>query len=101
MRRAPWASFIGTVIEFYDFDIYGVATALVLLHVFFLALGPLAGVVRAGKVRYIGHSTFPAFGDRGPSNGAADSAPPPSSRRIRSWSSRPRSCPPARGTRWA
>src|SRR5438093_5145663 len=45
MRRVAAASLIGTVIEFYDFGIYGTAAALVFPRIFFPALGEAAGTV--------------------------------------------------------
>ncbi len=70
-------------------------------------LGALTDLVRAGKVRYIGSSTFPAEPDRrgpmGRRSGAAASASSASSRRTRSCTgeSRPTCCPPACTTAWA
>ena len=71
MRRVATASFIGTVIEFYDFNIYGTAAALVFPVVFFPALGPLAGTVAsfatlgvAFVARPFGSILFGHFGDR-------------------------------------
>ncbi|MFE7566791.1 MFS transporter [Streptomyces sp. NPDC057539] len=71
MKRVASASFIGTVIEFYDFNIYGVAAALVFPKVFFPALGPVAGVVAsfatlgvAFVARPFGSILFGHFGDR-------------------------------------
>src|SRR5205809_5827176 len=43
MRRIAVASAIGTMCEFYDFNIYGTAAALVFPHIFFPALGTAAG----------------------------------------------------------
>ena len=51
-------------------------------------LGALTDLVRAGKIRYVGSSTFPAHADgRGPGTSAAarPRAAWPSSRRTRSW----------------
>jgi len=39
MPKVAFASFMGTVIEFYDFGIYGTAAALVFASSFFPALG--------------------------------------------------------------
>ncbi|MFC7754081.1 MFS transporter [Tsukamurella soli] len=71
MKRVAVASFIGTVIEFYDFGIYGTAAALVFPHVFFPALGPAAGAVAsfatfgvAFGARPFGSLLFGHFGDR-------------------------------------
>ena len=71
MKRVATASFIGTVIEFYDFGIYGTAAALVFPHVFFPALGEAAGTVAsfatygvAFVARPFGSLLFGHFGDR-------------------------------------
>jgi aryl-alcohol dehydrogenase-like predicted oxidoreductase len=69
-------------------------------------LGALTDLVRTGKVRYIGHSTFPASAiveaqwtaqDRERERFASEQ--PPYSILVRG--SRPRYCPPASGTGWA
>jgi MFS family permease len=71
MRRVASAALVGTVIEFYDFLIYGTAAALVFPQVFFPALGPAAGTVAsfaavgvAFIVRPLGSVLFGHFGDR-------------------------------------
>lgn len=71
LRRRAVASFVGTLVEFYDFSIYGTAAALVFPKVFFPALGPAAGVVASFAVfgvafvaRPFGSIIFGHFGDR-------------------------------------
>lgn len=71
VKRVALASFIGTVIEFYDFVIYGTAAALVFPHLFFPALGTAAGTVAslatfgvAFLARPFGSILFGHFGDR-------------------------------------
>lgn len=71
MKRVAAASFIGTVIEFYDFGIYGTAAALVFPHLFFPALGSAAGTVAsfatlgvAFVARPFGSILFGHIGDR-------------------------------------
>jgi MFS family permease len=71
MRRVAAASFIGTMIEFYDFLIYATAAALVFPQVFFPALGTAAGTVAsfatfgvAFVARPFGAILFGHFGDR-------------------------------------
>ncbi|WP_067584975.1 MULTISPECIES: MFS transporter [Amycolatopsis] len=71
MRRVALASFMGTVIEFYDFGIYATAAALVFAGAFFPALGEHAGSVVsyatlgvAFVARPLGSIVFGHFGDR-------------------------------------
>jgi MFS family permease len=71
MRKVAFASFMGTVIEFYDFGIYGTAAALVFASSFFPALGDQAGTVVsfatlgiAFAARPVGAILFGHWGDR-------------------------------------
>lgn len=71
MRRIARASMAGTVIEFYDFIIYGTAAALVFSKVFFPQLGTAAGTAVAFATtgvafvaRPLGSLVFGHFGDR-------------------------------------
>jgi MFS transporter, MHS family, shikimate and dehydroshikimate transport protein len=66
-----WASVLGTVIEWYDFLIYGTAAALVFNKLFFPTLDPLAGTLAAfgsyavGFVaRPLGGAIFGHYGDK-------------------------------------
>lgn len=71
MARVAVASSMGSIIEFYDFLIYGTAAALVFPQVFFPALGPAAGTLAAFGTfavafvsRPLGAVLFGHFGDR-------------------------------------
>jgi hypothetical protein len=71
MRVVLGASMIGTVIEWYDFLIYGTAAALVFNKLFFPSFAPAAGTLAAfgtyavGFVaRPLGGAVFGHFGDR-------------------------------------
>lgn len=70
-RRLAFASLIGSVIEGYDFGLYGVAAALVFPKVFFPSLGSAAGTVAslgtlgvAFVARPLGAILFGHLGDR-------------------------------------
>jgi MHS family shikimate/dehydroshikimate transporter-like MFS transporter len=65
-----WSSFLGSTIEFYDFNIYSTASALVFVHVFFSQVEPGIGLILSfatlaiGYVaRPIGALVFGHFGD--------------------------------------
>lgn len=71
MRQIVLASMLGTVIEWYDFLIYGTAAALVFNKLFFPSLDPVAGTLAAfasyavGFVaRPLGGAIFGHYGDR-------------------------------------
>src|SRR6476619_6661615 len=64
-------SFIGTTIEWYDFYVYGTASALVFNKLFFPNINPLAGTMAAFATyavgffaRPVGGVVFGHFGDR-------------------------------------
>jgi MFS family permease len=69
--KAVLASWLGTVIEFYDFFIYGLASSLIFARLFFPAFDPLVGTLISlstfgvGYVaRPLGAIVFGHFGDR-------------------------------------
>lgn len=69
--RVAAASLIGTSIEWYDFFLYGTATALVFNKLFFPTLSPLAGQLAAFATFWVGFGARPIggiffghFGDR-------------------------------------
>lgn len=69
--RASLASLLGSTIEWYDFFLYGAASALVFNQVFFPKLGALSGTIAAFGtyglgfvVRPLGALAFGHFGDR-------------------------------------
>src|SRR3954452_25340352 len=71
LRRIIWSSVIGTAVEWYDFLIYGAATALVFNKVFFAAGDPaLATIAAFGTyavgflARPLGAAIFGHFGDK-------------------------------------
>jgi MHS family shikimate/dehydroshikimate transporter-like MFS transporter len=71
MRRVVFASIIGSMIEWYDFTIYGTAATLVFNRVFFPTLTPLLGTLVAVSTygvgflaRPLGGAIFGHFGDK-------------------------------------
>jgi MFS transporter, MHS family, shikimate and dehydroshikimate transport protein len=71
IRRVAFASFIGTAIEWYDFNLYSTAAALIFPKLFFPQFSPLAGTLASfatfgvGLVaRPVGGVVFGHFGDR-------------------------------------
>jgi MFS family permease len=71
IRRVAFASFIGTAIEWYDFFLYGTASALVFRKLFFPNFSPLTGTLASfasfgvGFVaRPVGGIIFGHFGDK-------------------------------------
>jgi len=71
LKAALWASVLGTMVEWYDFLIYGTAAALVFNKLFFPTLDPLSGTLAAFAsyavgfaARPLGGAIFGHFGDR-------------------------------------
>lgn len=70
-RKVALASFVGTAIEWYDFYLYGTASALVFNKLFFPKFDPMAGIMAAYATyaigffaRPLGGMIFGHFGDR-------------------------------------
>ena len=71
MRRVALSVLIGTTIEWYDFQLYGIAAALVIAPLFFPSVDPVAGTLLAFSTFAIGFGARPLggivlghFGDR-------------------------------------
>ncbi|MFD5828266.1 MFS transporter [Lentzea sp. NPDC060358] len=71
LRRAVASSYLGSVIEYYDFLLYGTAAALVFNKVFFSSLDPLVGTIASFGTfatgylaRPLGGVLFGHYGDR-------------------------------------
>ncbi|MFF6980172.1 MFS transporter [Streptomyces sp. NPDC008343] len=71
IAKVAFASFIGTVIEFFDMFIFGTASALVFNELFFPSLDPLAGTLASFATFAVGFAARPLggvifghFGDR-------------------------------------
>ncbi len=71
LKSAVWASVIGTMVEWYDFLIYGTAAALVFNKLFFPTFDPLTGTLAAFgsyavgfAARPLGGAIFGHYGDK-------------------------------------
>ena len=71
LRRATLASSVGSALEYYDFYIYGLASALIFGELFFKPLGPAGGTIASlgtyavgFAARPIGGLVFGSLGDR-------------------------------------
>jgi metabolite-proton symporter len=69
--RAVVASTVGTTVEWYDFFLYGTASALVFPHLFFPGSTPYAGILLSFGTQFVGFAARPIgamifghFGDR-------------------------------------
>ena len=58
-RKAALASLVGTTIEWYDFYLYGTASALVFNHLFFSGASPVAGLLAAFATYAVGFGARP------------------------------------------
>ncbi|MGI5131360.1 MFS transporter [Pseudonocardia sp. CA-107938] len=62
LRRAALAASVGSTLEYYDFTLYTLASALIFGKVFFPALGPAAGVVASLATLAVGFVARPVGG---------------------------------------
>ncbi|MFJ8925453.1 MFS transporter [Streptomyces sp. NPDC102364] len=58
-RRAGWASYLGSTIEWYDFYVYGTASALVFAPLFFADVPPAVGVLLSFVTFWVGFLARP------------------------------------------
>jgi MFS family permease len=61
-RAVVWASAVGTVIEWYDFALYGAASALIINRLFFPNVEPLIGTLAAFATFAVGFLARPLGG---------------------------------------
>jgi MFS family permease len=62
VRRAAWAGLVGTMLENYDFVIYGTASALIFSQLFFPDISPAAGLIASFSAYAIGFLARPLGG---------------------------------------
>ena len=62
IRTAVWAATVGTIIEWYDYALYGAASGLIINKLFFPQLSPMAGVLAAFATFAVGFFTRPLGG---------------------------------------
>ena len=62
IRKAVWAATVGTIIEWYDYALYGAASGLIINKLFFPQLSPVAGVLAAFATLAVGFFTRPLGG---------------------------------------
>lgn len=61
-RKAGWASFVGTTIEWYDFSVYGTASALVFAPLFFSQVPAAIGAILSFVTFWVGFLARPLGG---------------------------------------
>jgi len=62
IRRAAWGGLVGTVLEQYDFVVYGTASALIFSKLFFPNISPTAGIIASFSAYAIGFAARPLGG---------------------------------------
>jgi MFS family permease len=62
VRRAAWAGLVGTMLEQYDFVIYGTASALIFSRLFFPNISPAAGTMASFGAYAVGFAARPLGG---------------------------------------
>ncbi|SOE05599.1 MFS transporter [Rathayibacter rathayi] len=62
LRRATLASSVGSALEYYDFALYGLASALIFAQLFFAGLDPAVGLVASFAVYGVGFLARPLGG---------------------------------------
>ncbi|WP_199429758.1 MFS transporter [Qaidamihabitans albus] len=62
LRRAAWASSLGSALEYYDFALYSLASALIFSELFFTGADPATGRILAFATYFIGFAVRPIGG---------------------------------------
>ena len=62
LYRAAWASSLGSALEYYDFALYSLASALIFGPLFFPAQGAAVGLIASFSTYFLGFAVRPAGG---------------------------------------
>lgn len=62
MRRVLFSSYLGSVVEFYDFLLYGIAASLVFGHIFFANMTPVVATIASFGTLAVGYLSRPLGG---------------------------------------
>jgi MHS family metabolite:H+ symporter-like MFS transporter len=62
LRRAAWASSIGSALEYYDFALYSLASALIFGPLFFPSFNPAVGLLASFGTYFLGFAVRPVGG---------------------------------------
>ena len=62
LYRAAWASSLGSALEYYDFALYSLASALIFGPLFFPAQGPAIGLIASFSTYFLGFAIRPVGG---------------------------------------
>jgi MHS family metabolite:H+ symporter-like MFS transporter len=62
LRRAAWASSIGSALEYYDFALYSLASALIFAPLFFPTSNPSTGLILSFGTYFVGFAVRPLGG---------------------------------------
>ncbi len=62
LRRAAWASSLGSAMEYYDFALYSLASALIFSQLFFTGADPTVGRILAFSTYFLGFAVRPLGG---------------------------------------
>src|SRR5260370_27568206 len=62
LYRAAWASSLGSALEYYDFALYSLASALIFGPLFFPAQGPVIGLIASFSTYFLGFAIRPVGG---------------------------------------
>jgi MHS family metabolite:H+ symporter-like MFS transporter len=61
-RLLPWASSIGSALEYYDFALYSLASALIFGRLFFPSSDPAVGLLASFGIYFLGFAVRPVGG---------------------------------------